>query len=365
MLDAVGHELELPHIVSLVDYPAFVARLKALAIEAGFVLHEGNKEQRASDGVWAYVLRCECYKKKANRCPFSFKLTSGPVEVGSDPESFTMEAGVDLHRGHNHDLPTPGAKKQQSAGYIDPFVKAVVAAAVKIGIPTGKTSALLAHLGRQKTYGNNELESLRQRTTRQLQDAGFGEIWETLEQIQSAGSLPGLHINRMVNASNEIVAIYVMTPLGHLLRQRYGAVVSSDVTYNTNQYAFYLAIQTVYLAAIGRRAPTSFALIRGQTTQFFAWLLQCEAMALGGMEQLRHSLWLVDQDEQMMAALHAAGIPFRLCWWHLARTIQKHGVEELGDRWPEAAKELYASRISRHLGSMTLPRTPAQTALSR
>lgn len=265
LLDEVGQELELPDTVSLVDYPALVARLKARAIEAGFVLHEGTKTQRMSDRVWTYVLRCECYNCKANRCPFSFKLMSGPVEMGSDPDELTLEAGVDFQRGHNHDLPTPGAEKQQSAGYIGPFVKEVVAAAVKTGIPTGKVSALLAHLGHQKTYGNNELESLRQRTTRQLQDTGFGEIWETLEQIQSAGSLPGLYINRMVNASNEIVAIYVMTPLAHLLRQRFGAVVSSDVTYNTNRYAFYLAIQTVYLAAIGRRAPTSFALIRGTT----------------------------------------------------------------------------------------------------
>lgn len=137
LLDAVGHELELPRTVSLVHYPA-----KALAIKAGFVLHEDNKEQRASDVVWTDVLRCESYNKKANRCRFSFKLVSSPVEVGSDPDELAMEAGVDLRRGHNHDLPTPGAKKHQSAGYIDPFVKEVVAAAVKTGIPTGKTSAL-------------------------------------------------------------------------------------------------------------------------------------------------------------------------------------------------------------------------------
>ena len=74
----------------------WVARLKALAIKAGFVLHEGNKEQRASDGVWTYVLRCESYNKKANRCRFSFKLVSSPVEVGSDPDELAMEAGVDL-----------------------------------------------------------------------------------------------------------------------------------------------------------------------------------------------------------------------------------------------------------------------------
>ena len=232
LLDAVGHELELPRTVSLVHYPA-----KALAIKAGFVLHESNKEQRASDGVWTYVLRCESYNKKANRCRFSFKLVSSPVEVGSDPDELAMEAGVDLRRGHNHDLPTPGAKKHQSAGYIDPFVKEVVAAAVKTGIPTGKTSALLAYLGQQKTYGNDELEALRKRTALEFQDIGFDKIWEMLEQIESAGSLPGLYINRMVNASNEIVAIYVMTPLGFLLRQCYGAVVSADVTYNTNRWA--------------------------------------------------------------------------------------------------------------------------------
>ncbi len=61
------------------------------------------------------------------------------------------------------------------------------------------------------TYGNDELEALRKRTALEFQDIGFDKIWEMLEQIESAGSLPGLYINRMVNASNEIVAIYVMT----------------------------------------------------------------------------------------------------------------------------------------------------------
>lgn len=76
--------------------PLLLRVWKALAIKAGFVLHEDNKEQRASDVVWTDVLRCESYNKKANRCRFSFKLVSSPVEVGSDPDELAMEAGVDL-----------------------------------------------------------------------------------------------------------------------------------------------------------------------------------------------------------------------------------------------------------------------------
>src|SRR3990167_4126286 len=95
LLDEVGQELELPHSVSLVDYPALVARLKARAIEAGFVLHEGTKTQRMSDRVWTYVLRCECYNCKASRCHFSLKLISGPVEMDSDPDELALEASVD------------------------------------------------------------------------------------------------------------------------------------------------------------------------------------------------------------------------------------------------------------------------------
>ena len=81
-------------------------------------------------------------QQEGQSLPFFVQARFEPRGGGLGPDELAMEAGVDLRRGHNHDLPTPGSKKHQSAGYIDPFVKEVVAAAVKTGIPTGKTSAL-------------------------------------------------------------------------------------------------------------------------------------------------------------------------------------------------------------------------------
>jgi hypothetical protein len=223
------------------------------------------------------------------------------------------------------------------AGSIPDEVKAFMEAAVRAGMQLGRIVKFMAHMGFKTTWAQSQIKDLQKRISRALKDSTFDEVWTLLTALQETGAYLGLYIARQIATDGTITALYVVLPLAYAVLTRWGSVRVFDVTYNTNRYGLYCGIETCKMSS-GTRVIVALSFLTELTEEAYYWHLQCSSKA--SPRPLIDSVYIVDQDEAMIAALERMGIRYFFGQWHLWQLIDKKAAGSMGKKWEEARQAL-------------------------